>query len=60
MEGFIIRGWGRTLPGGPANPSQQAISQWGWGFHTMRDGIDPGDHRFRPRFDGVVDVWKNL
>ena len=21
----------------------------GWGFHTVRGGIDPGDHRFRPR-----------
>ena len=24
-------------------------SQWGWGFHTLRGGIDPGDLRFRPR-----------
>ena len=29
-------------------------------FHTMRGGIDPGDHRFRPRFDGVVHVWKDF
>ena len=21
-----------------------------WGFHTVRGGIDPGGHRFRPRF----------
>ena len=21
----------------------------GWGFHIVRGGIDPGDHRFRPR-----------
>ena len=27
-----------------------ASSQWGWGFHTVRGGIDPGDHHFRPRF----------
>ena len=32
----------------------------GWGFHTMGGGIDPVDHRFRPRFVGVVDVWKNF
>ena len=29
-------------------------------FHTVRRGIDPrvitGDHRFRPRFVGVVDA----
>ena len=30
----------------------------GWGFHTVRGGIDPGDHRFRPRDVGFVDVWK--
>ena len=29
-------------------PSQSAIGQWGWGFHTVRDGFDPGDLRFRP------------
>ena len=36
------------------NPSQSAISQWGWGFHTMRGGIDPGDHRFPSRLVGVL------
>ena len=30
----------------------------GWGFHTVGGGTDQGDHRFRPRFVGVVDVWK--
>ena len=34
------------------------MSQWSWGFHTVRGGIDPGDRRFRPRVVGVVDVWK--
>ena len=24
------------------SPSQSAITQWGWGFHTLRGGIDPG------------------
>ena len=26
------------------------------GFHTVRAGIDPGDHRFRPRFVVVVEI----
>ena len=45
--------------GGFTNPSQSAISQWGWGFHTVRDAIDSGDHRFRPRLVEFVDVWKD-
>ena len=36
-----------------------ARSQWGWGFHTVLFGIDPGDHRFCPRFAGVVHVWRD-
>ena len=32
----------------------------GWSFHTVRGGIDPGDHPFRPRFVGVVAVWKDF
>ena len=31
----------------------------GWGFHTMRDGIGPGNSRFRPRCVGISDVWKD-
>ena len=38
-------------------PSQSAIGQLGWGRHTVRGGIDPRDHRFRPRVVGVVDIW---
>ena len=34
-----------------------ASSQRGWGFHTGQDR--PGDHRFRPRFVGVADVWND-
>ena len=50
-----------SFPGGAGskNSSQSAISQWGWGFHTVPGGIDPGDHRFRPRFVGV-DALKDL
>ena len=33
---------------------------WGWGFHAVRGGIDPGDIRFRPRVVGVVQVWKDF
>ena len=28
---------------------QVPISQWGWGFHTIRGGIDPGNRSFHPR-----------
>ena len=32
----------------------------GLGFHAVRGGIDPEDHHHsRPRFVGVVDVWKD-
>ena len=40
--------------------SQSATSQLGWGFHTLRGGINPGDLRFRPRVVGVVDIWKGF
>ena len=43
-----------------AIPSQSAIGQWGWGFHTVRGGFDPGNNRFRPQIVGVVMVWKDL
>ena len=32
----------------------------GYGVHTVRAGIDPGNRRFRPGFAGVVDVWKDF
>ena len=41
-------------------PSQSAITQWGWSFHTLWGGIDPGDLRFPPRIAGFVDVWKDF
>ena len=40
------------------SPSQSATTQWGWGFHALRGGIDPGDMRFGLRVVGVVDIWK--
>ena len=42
------------------SPRQSATSQWDWGFHTLRGGIDPGDLRFRTRVVGAVDVWKDF
>ena len=42
------------------SPSQSEITQWGWGFHTLRGSIDPKDPRLRPRVVGVVDVWKDF
>ena len=37
---------------------QSATSQWGWGFHTLKGGIDPGDLCSRPRGVGVVEIWR--
>ena len=33
---------------GSRSPSQSKITQWGWSFHTLRGGIDPGDLFFFP------------
>ena len=41
------------------NPSKSAIRQWGWGFHTVHGGVDPGGHRFRSRFVVVVEARKD-
>ena len=62
MEGFLTQGWELILPGCGGTsalargatlaarwlhePSQSAITQWGWGFHTLRGGIDLGNLRF--------------
>ena len=35
------------------SPNQSATSERGWGFHTVRASIDPGDPRFRPEVVGV-------
>ena len=76
MEGFLTRGWKLILPGfgrsrrcpegqlstraGSMSLSQLATSQLGWGFYTMRGGIDPGDLRFSSRVVGVVEIWKDF
>ena len=41
-----------------SSPSQSTVDRRGWGFHTVRDGFDPGDHRFLPRVVGTVDAWR--
>ena len=40
--------------------SQSTITKWGWGFHTLRGGIDPGNLRFRPRVIGAVEIWTDF
>ena len=57
MEGFLMRGWDHILPGWHWLDDLRTP---GWGFHTVRGGIDPGDHRFRPRSVTSIDVWKDL
>ena len=76
MEGFFIRDETKSSPGaagsrcwlegqlsthaGAMSPSQSATSHWGWGFHTVRGGIDAGDLRFRPWVVGIVEIWKDF
>ena len=43
-----------------SSPSQLAIGRWDWGFHTVRDGVDPADRRFRPWAVEVVDVLNDF
>ena len=48
----------RAGPMSPSrSPSRSTISQWGWGFHTVEGGIDPGDLRFRPPL--LLDVQRH-
>ena len=76
MERLLTRGWEIIFPGcgGTSTLARgatlaarwlhepQPISNhpWGWGFHTVRSRIDPGDLHFRPRFSGVVETWKDF
>ena len=47
-----------SSPGGAdsTNPSSSAIGRWGWSFHTVRGGIDAGDHCLSPRVVGVAEI----
>lgn len=59
-KGFRFLGTGdgaASSPGGTepqSYPSEVAIIQWDLSFHTMRGGIDSKDHRFSPRFVGII------
>ena len=53
VEGFMMWGWDLFLLGW--RWLYERLRTPGWGFHT-----DPGDRRIRPRFVGVVDVWKDF
>ena len=69
MEGFLTRRWelilrwyGETSAwpeeqlsprAGSMTPSQPVITQYGWGFYTLRGGIDPGRCVFVP---GLLDM----
>ena len=44
---------------GSMSPSQSAIIQWGWGFHTLRSGTDPVGS-LPSRVVGVVEIWKDF
>ena len=48
------------IPAHQQSASGDGVSTPCWDFHTVRSGINPGDHRFRPRFVGVVKVWKDF
>ena len=54
-EGFMIRGWYIILPGW-----FRLLRTPGCGFHSVRGGIDPGDHCFCSRFVGVVYAWNDF
>ena len=46
----------RLIPLAPRTPANQRSASGVGGFHTVRGGIDPGGHRFFPRFVGFVEV----
>ena len=76
IEIFLIRRWELFLPvcGGTSalargqlsprassmGPIQSAITQWGWGFHTLRTGIDTEVLRFPPRVVSIIKIPNNF
>ena len=57
----------RRWPGGQLSPRassigpiQSVITQWGWGFNTLRGASDPGDLSFPPRLVHVMKIPKNI
>ena len=61
VEYFLLRGWKLVLAGWRCLHEPKPISNQPvvLGLHTVPDGIDSGDRRFRPRCVGV-DVWKDF
>lgn len=43
-----------------SRPSQPAIFRRGWGFHTLRGGVDLGDLVFFKQFVGRFNMSKHL
>ena len=73
MDDFLIRvrsrivsgcGGTSTLAKGTSLPAHRlhetATNEWGWGFHNVRGGFDPDDHRFRPRDVGGLRMLKDF
>ena len=65
----LLPGGGRNLDVAPRgnyprpdtmNSSAYAISQWGWGLHTVRGIIDPWDLRCCPRVVGGLEIEKDI
>ena len=42
------------------SPNQSAIGQWDWGFHTLRDGIDPRVFLLRLAVVRVGEILKDV
>ena len=57
MEEFLIRGWDRIPPGWRW---ALAVRTPGWGFHTVRGGIDPRDNHVCLQYVEVINVRKDL
>ena len=57
MEENPIRGWEHIPPGWRW---ALALRTPGWGFHTVRGGIDPWDNHVRLQYVGVADVRNDL
>ena len=71
MGGFLTQGWDLIFPscGGTSTLARGATPAARWlcepqpisvqpmrvGFHTVRGGIEPGGHCFRPCVAGVID-----
>lgn len=64
MKIFMIPRWGLNIPGcgekSTMSPRKTVNQPVGFGFHTLRGGVDAGDVRFRPRVVGVVYILKGI